>query len=318
MALSTGIESKARERTVPVGELGTSLARARCLSPGQVDRMKQSLATHGQLTAVVALDRKGELDVVDGFKRRAAAQAMGWPTLRASVRELDETGQWVTMLALNRGSQTMMVLEEALVLREIMLAGHTQVEIAGLVGRHKTWVSRRIGLVERLHPELVEWVRTGILAPGTARRLMVLPAGNQLEWAAVVCQEDLGTEQTEILLGLWHKTSDPEVRRFLMSRPWEALAHARPGETREPLDPRLSPRGQGLQRSLRILRGVGQRVERGLCPPPPLQDLTILRPELSAVEQTILRVQRAVGSVVRQGICAGESVPSATPTSGTT
>lgn len=318
MTPSAGIESKARERTVPVGELGTSLARARCSSPGQVDRMKQSLSTHGQLTAVVAVDRKGELEVVDGFKRRAAAQAMEWPTLRACVQELDQTGQWVTMLALNRGSQTMMVLEEALVLREIMLSGHTQVEIAGLVGRHKTWVSRRIGLVERLHPELVEWVRTGILSPGTARRLMVLPAGNQLEWAAVVSQEHLGTEQTEILVSLWQKTSDPEVRRFLMSRPREALAHARPEETRDPLDPRLSPRGQGLQRSLRILRGVGQRVEHGLCPPPPAQDLKILRPELGAVEQTILRVQQAVGSVARPNDCAGESGSSATPTSGTT
>lgn len=316
--MNTGIESKPRERSVPVGELGISLARARCLRPGQVDRMKQSLATHGQLSAVVTVHRKGMLEVVDGFKRRAAAQAMGWPALRASVRELDETGQWVTMLALNRGSQTMMILEEALVLREILLSGHTQVEIAGLVGRHKTWVSRRIGLVERLHPELVEWVRNGILSAGTARRLMVLPAGNQVEWAAVVSQEQLGTEETEILVGLWKKASDPEVRRFLMSRPREALAHARPEDTREPLDPRLSPRGQGLQRSLRILRGVGQRVEHGLRPLPPPRDLEILEPDLGAVQQTILRVQRAVGSVARQANCAGESVSSATPTSGTT
>jgi len=305
-------------RSVPVAELGTSLARARCLRAGQVEQMKQSLAAHGQLTPMVVVERKLRLEVVDGFKRRAAAVAMGWPTLLVAVRPLDETGQWVTMLALNRGPQSMTVLEEALVLREIVLAGQTQVEIAGLVGRHKSWVSRRIGLVERLHPELVEWVRTGLLLPGTARRLMVLPAGNQLEWAAVVSQAALGTEETEVLVGLWQKTSDPEVRRFLLTQPREALARARPESAGAPTDPRLTPRGQGLQRSLRILQAVGQRAEHGLRPPPLPQDLEILQPDLSATQEVLRRVRSAVGTVARPSGCGDASATSATPTSGTT
>jgi len=304
-------------RSVPVAQLGTSLARARCLRAGQVERMKQSLLAHGQLTPLVVVERQASLEIVDGFKRRSAAAAMGWPWLLVGIRPLDETAQWVTMLALNRGPQSMTVLEEALVLREMTLGGHTQLEIGGLVGRHKSWVSRRIGLVERLHPELVEWVRTGLLAAGTARRLMVLPAGNQLEWAAVVSHAALGTEETELLVGLWQKTSDPQVRRFLLGQPREALARARPESLAAASDPRLTPRGQGLQRSLRILQAVGQRAEHGLRPPPPPADLEILQPELIATHQVLQRVRSAVGSVARPNGCGGGDTKSATPTSGT-
>lgn len=312
------IGSRATARSVPVAELGRSLARARCLHAGQVERMKQSLLAHGQLTPLVVVERQAKLEIVDGFKRQAAAEEMGWPTLLVGVRPLDETGQWVTMLALNRGPQSMTVLEEGLVLREMTIAGHTQLEIAGLVGRHKSWVSRRIGLVERLHPELVQWVRTGLLAPGTARRLMVLPAGNQLEWAAVVSQAGLGTEETEVLVGLWQKTSDPEVRRFLLARPREALARARPESPATPADPRLTPRGQGLQRSLRILQAVGQRAAHALRPPPPPPDMEILQPELMATQEVLRRLRAAVGSVARRRSCDDVGEKSATPTSGTT
>jgi hypothetical protein len=45
---------------------------------------------------------------------------------------------------------------------------------------HGRQLSRRIGLVERLHPELVEQIRNGILPPGAARPLLGLRAGNQL------------------------------------------------------------------------------------------------------------------------------------------
>jgi ParB/RepB/Spo0J family partition protein len=281
-----------------------------------MERMKQSLAAHGQLTPVVVVDRGGKLELVDGFKRRAVAVTMGWKTLLASVRELDERGVWVAMLVLNRGPGSMTVLEEGLILREMMIGGSTQVEIAQLVGRHRSWVSRRIGLVERLHPDLVEWVKTGLLPAGTARRLMVLPAGNQLEFAAVVSQTKLGTEDTEILVGLWQKTSEPELRRYLLSNPREAIAHARPEDPRLPLDPRLSPRGQALQRGLRILQGVSNRVKQGLRPLPPPQDLSILRPELGSVSRMLPALQEAVGSAQKLSSSTDSDATSATPPSG--
>lgn len=303
-------------RTVPVTELSTSLLRARCLRPPQVERMRQSLARHGQLTPIVVVTRQRHLEVVDGFKRRAAAAAMQWPTIVVSERAFDDQGVWVAMLMLNHGPGSMTVLEEALILREMVLGGATQVAIAEIVGRHPSWVSRRIGLVDRLHPDLTEWVRTGLMSPGTARRLIALPAGNQLEVAAVVAQASLGTEETEALVSLWHKAQDPQTRRAILSRPREALAEARPWDAQRPADPRLSPRGQALQRGLQILQGVGPRVMQGLRPPPRPEDMTVLRPDLENVDRMLPGLREAVGTASRSPPSGARSATSEMPSSG--
>jgi len=175
--------------------------------PRQVEQMKASLTAHGQLTALVVVKRQSGLELIDGFKRHRAAGQMGWTTLRLAFLEVDEQGQWAAMLALNRATQSMSVLEEALVLREMAASGMTQTGIGQILGRHKSWVSRRIGLLERLHPELLEQIREGLLPPGAARRLLSLPAGNQLELATVVMQQTLGSEETELLVKLWNGCS---------------------------------------------------------------------------------------------------------------
>lgn len=294
-------------KSVPLMELSTTLGRARCPQATQLKRMRQSLSRHGQLTPVIVVERQGKLELVDGFKRRATALQMNWTHLLASVRPLDERAQWVAMLTLNRTPGSLSVMEEALILRELVNSGMTQMEVGELVGRHKSWVSRRLGLVERLHPDLVEWVRTGLMSPGTARRLFVLPAGNQLEMAAVVTQQELSTQETELLVSLWHKTSDPKIRSFLLEEPRKALAHAKPDDPRAPTDPRLTPRGQTLQRSLRILQGVGTRVVQMLRPPPVMEDLGILSPELSHLGRLLPALTEVVGTARKSNGFGGRS-----------
>lgn len=301
--------------SVPIADLGTTLGRARCPQPTQIKHMRMSLSTHGQMTPVIVVARKQRLELVDGFKRKAAALQMGWKTLMVHQQPLDERGQWVAMLTLNHLPGSLSVLEEALILQELIRAGMLQTELAQLVGRHKSWVSRRIGLVERLHPDLVEWVRTGLLSPGTARRLFVLPPGNQLEMAAVVTQQNLSTQQTEMLVSLWHKTSDPEVRRFVLASPLEALRHAKPEEPSKSTDPRLTPRGQTLQRSLRILQAVMPKVLSTLQPAPPTSDLQILKPELRAVDRVLPTLVAAVGTASKSSSCAERSATTETPAS---
>jgi len=302
-------------RSVPIAQIGTTLGRVRCPQPAQVARMRQSLSRHGQLTAVIAVQREGKLELVDGFKRRMAAAQMGWPELAVSVRSLDGRGQWTAMLTLNRSSGSLSVLEEGLIIRELCQSGLAQIEIAQVVGRHKSWVSRRLGLVERLHPELLAAVRTGLLAAGVARRLIGLPAGNQLELAAVVTQAALTTAETELLVSLWQKTSDPAIRRFLLTEPRRALQNARPETGNAPPDPRLSERGRRIARALALLRGVALRLIDALQNPPPLSELTLLEGELEQTAQALPRALEALGSATRCVRCGDTSGPSATPTS---
>jgi ParB/RepB/Spo0J family partition protein len=302
-------------KSVSLSQIGTDLGRARCPQPSQLNRMKQSLAMHGQMTPVIVVERNGKLELVDGFKRRHAAAQMGWGELLTSVRSLDERGQWAAMLTLNRTSGSLSVMEEALILRELCQQGMSQTEVGQLLGRHKSWVSRRLGLVERLHVDLVEWVRTGLMSAGTARRLMVLPAGNQLEMAAVVSQAELSTEETELLVSLWQKTSDPSIRRFLLKEPRTAIRKARPEKEEVILDPRLSQRGKGLAKALPILRGVALRVNDALHPAPEPSDLAILAAQMKSTASVLPAVTRALGFAGKCALCVENDAPSETPTS---
>jgi ParB-like chromosome segregation protein Spo0J len=277
--------------------------------------MRQSLSRHGQLTAAIAVERAGTLELVDGFKRRTAAAELGWPALAVSVRPLDGRGQWTAMLTLNRASGSLSMLEEGLIVRELCQSGLAQVEIAQLVGRHKSWVSRRLGLVERLHPELLAAVRTGLLAAGVARRLLGLPPGNQLALAAVATQAGLTTGETELLVRLWQQTSDPAIRRFLLTDPRRALQNARPETGSAPPDPRLSERGRRLLRVLAVLRGVALRLLDALRPLPPRAELALLADALAETAQTLPRALEALGAAQRCVRSGDTSGLSATPTS---
>lgn len=280
---------------IDIVQIGTSYGRVRCLVPRQVEQMKATLTAHGQLTALVVVKRQSGVELIDGFKRHRAAEQMGWTTLRVMSMDVDEQGQWAAMLALNRATHSMSVLEEALVLREMVAMGMTQTQIGQILNRHKSWVSRRIGLIERLHPELVEQIREGMLPPGAARRLLSLPAGNQLELATVVMHHGLGSQETELFVRLW-KNADPPVRDYLLAHPREALANARSGDPEEPPDPRLTPRGQRLQRYLRILQGVASRTLQILRPSPEEEDLRILAGDLESTRLSLSRLIEALDS----------------------
>jgi ParB-like chromosome segregation protein Spo0J len=282
-----------QDEMLEIRQIGTSYRHVRCLAPRQVEQMKASLTAHGQLTALVVVKRPSGLELIDGFKRYRAAVEMGWTRLRVTLMEVDEPGQWAAMLALNRAPPSMSVLEEALVLREMAALGMTQTPIGQVLSRHKSWVSRRIGLIERLHPELVEQIREGILPPGPARRLLSLPAGNQLEMATVVMHHRLGSQDTELLVRLW-KNADPPVRDYLLAHPHSALAKARAGDPEEPPDPRLTPRGQQLQRYLRLLQGVAPPTLQMLRPRPAEEDLMILARDLESTRSSLWRLREAL------------------------
>ncbi len=307
------MEEQATVSSRPLASQGTSLHRVRCTRPALVEQMATSLQKHGQLTPVVAVERSGKLELIDGFKRHAAASRLGLTTLLVRVATLDETSQWSAMLALNQGPARMTELEEALIIREIVKAGLTQLQVAQFVGRHKSWVSRRMGLVERLHPELVEGMRLGILHPGVARRLLGLPPGNQLQVATAAQRARLGPRDTELLVSLWQRAKDAEIRKQLLAQPAAALKATFPELAKPAPDPRLTPGGQQLARLLPHLEGLAAKMARLL--PPSSHDLYLLAPHLSRAHQEISRLASALGPVASGASASASDEAAATGSS---
>jgi ParB/RepB/Spo0J family partition protein len=301
-------------RSEPLEAIATSLGRVRYPQPSRIERLQQSLARHGQLSPVIVVRRQGRLELVDGFKRRRAAERLGWTTLLVVEAPLDETAQWATMLWINcRGAQSMSEIEEALVLRELVGTGLTQVEIAALLERHKSWVSRRIGLIERLHPELLEAIRLGMLHPGVARRLLSLPPGNQLRVAAAVQQAGLGPRDTEWLVGLWHQAPSETQRCELLRDPRSSLArHHYPQIPATDRQGPSRPAHQRMYRLLGVLMGTAARMIAVLGPAPLSQEMIPLGPAIATAAQTLHTLADQLGSCSRTAPTASGAASSGT------
>jgi ParB/RepB/Spo0J family partition protein len=281
----------------PLEAIRTTMARARCRLPARIERMKQSLSTHGQLTPLLAVRAEEGIELIDGFKRLAAAKTLGWTTILVSLRALEAPARWTVMLLINRGPQSMTELEEALVLREMTKLGLQQVQIAQLLEKHRSWVSRRIGLMERLHPELIEAMKIGLLHPGVARRLLSLPPGNQLTIAAAVQQAALGPRDTELLVSLFYKTREPEQRQAMLADPRAALREHHPQTQRPAIDPHLSATGQKAQRMLWVLEAVARQLVSLLEQPISAKDLRILKKDIRAMRPNVDRLAILLGSL---------------------
>lgn len=139
------------------------------------------------------------MKVLDGHKRLRAARGLRWDELRASIVEVNAIDAKVWLFDIHR-HQGLSELEEAWVIRSLCRDdGLSQGVIAHRLGRHKSWVSRRLLLVEGLDEAVQADVRLGLLAPRAAVALSPLPRGNgwQGKAAAVVIRRGMTVRQTE-------------------------------------------------------------------------------------------------------------------------
>lgn len=298
-------------RPVPLAALGQTYRRYRLADPAAEEAMAGSLRRWGQLAPVVACARQEQLEVLDGFKRlTAAAQVAGLTTLSVRVLDVDERTAKAAILGLNRGRYGVRELEEAWIVQALVRDdGLTQVEAAHLLGQHKSWVCRRLALLERLSAEVKEDLRLGLVGPTLARQLTRLPTGNQQAVLALTRREALTAQEVSGVIDLLQAASD-EQAAFVLAQPRLALAQPRslPVALR---DPRLSPAGNWLARHLTQALEALVRVENWLRTPNERElragDRAVLEPLLTRVgDQAGTVAELVLGpACVRTGGCDG-------------
>jgi hypothetical protein len=295
-------------RPVALAALGQRYRCYRLADPAAEAAMAGSLRRWGQLSPVVACTRGPQLELLDGFKRLAAAQQVaGWATLSVRVIEVDEQTAKAAILGLNRGQRPVRELEEAWIVQALVRDdGLTQVEAAHLLGQHKSWVCRRLALLERLSLEVKEDLRLGLLGPALARQLVRLPAGNeqvgnQQAVLALTRREALTAQEVSGVIELLQGAS-PEQAAFVLEKPREALARAR-GLPTALRDPRLSQAGNWLARNLTQALEALVRMGHWLRTPGERElstrDREILRPLLARVgDEASLVAELTLGPTV--------------------
>ena len=200
---------------VATAEVGEALCVVRLCAPEAQAQMRQSLTKLGQLTPVQVYREAGKLELIDGFKRLHAARAMSWPKLRAEVQQVDAAGAKVRLWRCNAGVG-LTELEEAWLVRALYRDDKlTQPQIGQLLLRHKSWVCRRLMLVESLSDAVTADVRLGLLSASAVRELARLPRGNQDAAAQVAASRGLTSRQTARLVDALLGAGEPERKKLL-------------------------------------------------------------------------------------------------------
>ncbi len=253
-------------------------SRFRLTTPGQVKAMQHSLESVGQLHPLLVRIDGSCYQLLDGFKRFYAARLLKWDSLQCQGVEVDDQTAKVMILTYNGQGASLADFEQAQVvysLKKEHLLG--QEEIARLVGKSISWVSRRLSFIERLDETVKVHLKLGKITPTHARELAHLPRGKQEAFLKLIVGHNLTSRQTGLLVKKYLQAKTVEEQSWLLGHPLETIEKATlEGEIH---DSRLSLQGNRLLKTSRML-GHYQHVFIGQSSNPPLKELAALEEEI--------------------------------------
>ena len=246
-------------RFLAMTQLGERYRRYRLPDPDDEAAMAGSFRRYGQLTPLVVCLREETYEVLDGFKRLVAARTLGLSTVATRLLAVDERQAKAAIFGLNQTGRRTREWEEAWIVHALVREdGMTQVEVAELLGHHKSWVCRRLALVEKLADEARQDLRLGLLSATAARSLVRLPAGNQVDLLATRQRDELTAAELDGVVNLLLAAPAQTQQEYILAQPRQALKQARQ-EAGWAWDPRLSVAGNRIARRLNdVLEGLGR------------------------------------------------------------
>jgi ParB/RepB/Spo0J family partition protein len=229
-------EPRAATETIqmPLSQISERLGHLRIIYPKGEKAMLRSMEKYGQITPVVVSQMDtNRHELLDGFKRLRAAKALSFPSLTVRVLNLGIRAGKAAMMQLNWIGKSISSMEEALVVHSLHHEdGLTQVEIATLLGRHKSWVCRRVSLIDRLSEEVKEDIKLGLLPVSLAVELAQLQRSNQEAVLETIRKHHLTWRDTRKLVTAI-KTRPRHDMECILRNPWAVLESEGPFVTTE-------------------------------------------------------------------------------------
>ena len=243
---------------IPLSKFDLSLSEMRVMNMNRILHIEKSMRVHGQLHAVVARLHNGNFQMIDGFKRLYIAEDLMMETLQCRVLEIDLRQAKVLLLSYNRSNQSMEVWEEAVVLKDLIKTHNLdQGRLAKLTGYSRSWVSRRLGLIDKMDQEVCSQIRMGTLTGSHARALIRLPRGKQCEVARVITRYGLSSRLSNTLVDAFLAAKNERRQRYILSHPESVIEKRGSGAIKQDYDPRLSAYGNELIQSIGyVIRSV--------------------------------------------------------------
>ena len=299
-------QAHAETRQVEIAALGERLSALRLCEATAVTTVRRSLEQHGQLSALTLFAAGDGLEIIDGFKRVRAARSLGWPALSARIDDVGAVDAKLRLRELH-DRRGLTELEEAWLVRSLHREDRVALpEIARRMGRHRSWIWRRLMLVEALDPVVQADVRLGLIAARSAVAVSRLPRGNQQAASAVVIRRGLTVRQTELLVDETLEQAHTGARAALLARRLDGPAPGTPPGPR----PARAQRSEADWMSTDILRirEVAARLEARLLATP-LETFApaateLMRDALMRLSPVLRALDGVIGRVVGQELAA--------------
>ena len=221
----------------PVKEVDIkTIPRNRMLSLGITQTQKalceKSIRQYGLLTPIVLMENPdGELMTLTGENELEILKEMD--VTRAEVfitklKERSDSGKAILLLSsLQKGLNP---LVEGLILRELMkTGGYNQKDLADALLKSKSWVSKRLSLIEQLNENVAEMVLSKQLCPASAQDIARLPQEVQHTFALQIYSKSIPKSTVECLVTAYNnKTTPAALKQEIIKNPALAIQTINP------------------------------------------------------------------------------------------
>jgi ParB family chromosome partitioning protein len=234
--------------------------RLRKRAPLQERQLLASLAEIGQQLPVIVVSEADRFVLIDGYKRVRALKRLVRDTVRGTRWQIEEIEALLLERGLRRSSED--AFDQGWLLAELKdRFGLSLEELAQRFERSKSWVSRRLALIQILPVAIQEQVRLGTLPAHAAMKYLVPLARANAQAAIQLASAILPLKPTSREVGAlyegWQSGSE-RTRELILSTP-QIYLQARASQSEVPLSP--------LQRwlnDLGALGGIARRARRPL------------------------------------------------------
>ncbi len=170
-------------------------------SPQALKELQDSLTSSGLLQPITVRrtsEGREQYELVAGERRLRAATELGWATISAVVKDLDDRDLLALALVENLQRSDLNPVEEAEGYNQLITEfGHTQQTIASMVGRDRSTVANMLRILQ-LPEKVRQMIRDGLLSTGQARPLLGLPDEKRIiELAREVVSKGLSARDVE-------------------------------------------------------------------------------------------------------------------------
>lgn len=185
-------------------------------------RLRDSIGRYGQLIPAMIIKEKDRYILVDGYLRLQALRACGKDCMLGYFCECTEQEALITLLSKSNERQWESI-EQASIIQELRNRfGNTYEEISIKLGRDKSWVKRRLDLLEVLPEDIQQAVLQGTVSTWAASRVLAPLARANTEDARQLVEtlkkEPLSTRELATIFDHYQK-SNRKIRERIIDNP---------------------------------------------------------------------------------------------------